>query len=180
MIQDVKAFFFDLHDNKVNQKYNKTLPYSFHLEMVYLQGEKFKHLITNRNELLNSFSFESIWYSVVVGLYGHDAIEDARLTYNDLKERFGTESAEIIYLCTEEKGRNRSERHSEKYYVELSQNNLAVFVKLCDLIANVKFSFLTNSSMFEKYKSEYPKVKHFLYKEEYKEMFDYLEKIFGI
>jgi (p)ppGpp synthase/HD superfamily hydrolase len=167
---DVRVFFFNLHDKEVNQKYNKTLPYSFHLEMVYIQGVKFKHLIGNVD----------MWDCVVIGLFGHDAIEDARLTYNDLKERFGKESAEIIYLCTEEKGRFRSERHSEKYFSELSQNNMAVFVKLCDLIANVRFSFLSNSTMFDKYKNEYPKVKHYLYKEEYKEMFDYLEKIFNI
>ena len=40
-----RAYFTHLHDVECNQKYNKTLPYSFHLEMVHLQGEKFFHII---------------------------------------------------------------------------------------------------------------------------------------
>jgi (p)ppGpp synthase/HD superfamily hydrolase len=167
-----RDYFFDLHDIQCNQKYNKTLPYSFHLDMVHKQGEKFKHVLDP--------NFILYWADVVVGLYGHDSLEDARLTYNDIKDRFGKEAAEIIYCCTEERGRTRSDRHSDKYFEELRENDLAIFVKLCDIIANVKFSLLSNSSMFNKYKQEYPNVKQWLYKREYQIMFDYLEQLFSI
>lgn len=166
-----REYFFDLHDVQCNQKYNKTLPYSFHLDMVYKQGEKFKQVLGP------NFPY---WSDIVTGLYGHDAVEDARLTYNDIKDRFGERAAEIIYCCTEERGRTRYERHSLTYFEELSMNDLAIFVKLCDIIANVKFSLLSNSSMFKKYKQEYAEVKKWLYKREYQIMFDYLEQLFSI
>lgn len=168
-LRDFKDYFYHRHDVEVNQKYNKTLPYSFHLDMVEKQGIKFKHLIDSSNE--------AIW----IGIYGHDSIEDARMTYNDLIVLCGTEAAEIIFLCTEDKGRNRADRKSDVWYNQLVKNKEAVFVKLCDIIANVKFSLLTNSSMYFKYKSEYTqKVRPMLYCKEYKEMFEYLDKLLSM
>lgn len=170
-------YFCKLHDIDCNQKYNKTLPYSFHLHMVNAQIEKFIHLVNN-NETID----DSVDRAVIFAAgYGHDSIEDARITYNDIIELFGQDVAEVIYLCTEERGRNRSERHSNVWFHQLKQNRLAVFVKLCDIIANVKFSLLTNSSMFLKYKSEYyQKVKPHLFRDEFEEMFLYLERLFSV
>lgn len=169
-IKQAKDYFYNLHDIEVNQKYNKVLPYSFHLEMVAKQAEKFEHLIPCDNPY-----YTNIWVSI----YGHDSIEDARLTYNDLVTKFNKEIAEIIYLCTEDKGRTRNERKSEIWYKELSKNKDAVFVKLCDIMSNSLFSLLSNSSMYDKYKREYvEKVKPNLYTQEYEQMFNYLDKIY--
>jgi (p)ppGpp synthase/HD superfamily hydrolase len=171
-IRDIRDYFVELHDNRCNQKYDNNLPYSFHLDLVYKQAEKFEKFIP---------SDDPYYTAVLVGVYGHDSIEDARVTYNDIRNIFGEIAAEIIYLCTENKGRNRSERKSDSWYDELKTNDLAVFVKLCDIIANVKYSLLTNSSMFDKYREEYfIKVKPHLYTEEYSEMFEYLESLFTI
>lgn len=161
-------YFNHLHDIECNQKYDG-LPYSFHLDAVRAQYQKYQHLITKE------------YYDVSVAIDGHDSIEDARLTYNDIKEMFGVVVAEIIYLCTENRGRTRDERKSVIWYSELNQNKSAVFVKLCDILANVKYSLLMNSSMFKKYKSEYlTKVKPILYFEPYKPMFDELDKLFEV
>lgn len=166
---EAEKFFKNLHDIECNQKYAKILPYSFHLEMVNKQAEKFANLIPSENA--------PVW----VGIWGHDSIEDARLTYNDIKDMFGVEAAEIIYLCTENKGRTRADRKDDVWYHQLKTNEGAVFVKLCDIIANVKFSLLTNSSMFSKYKAEYnQKVRPLLYCEKYRDMFEYLDKLFII
>lgn len=170
--QDPKQYFSHLHDVEVNQKYAKTLPYSFHLDLVANQASRFSHHIPSDYPY-----YSAVWAAI----YGHDSIEDARLTYNDVKEMFGEIAANIIYLCTEDKGRNRSERKSERWYQELRTNDLAVFVKLCDIIANSLFSLSTGSSMFKKYKSEYiQKVKPHLYCEEYKDMFGFLDKIYEL
>jgi len=172
MNNSAKNYFYNLHDVECNQKYNKTLPYSFHLEMVEKQAFLFKKYIP-----VDDPYFSAVW----AGIYGHDSIEDARITYNDVKDRFGELAAEIIYLCTEDKGRTRSDRKTEKWYEELKTNEFAVFVKLCDIIANVKFSLLTNSSMFNKYKSEYQqKVKPMLFTVQYIDMFNYLDKLFEV
>lgn len=170
-MEKIIKYFCDLHDIGVNQKYAGSLPYSFHLEMVGKQAYKFKHLIP---------SYDNLWETIIISCYAHDAIEDARKTYNDILELCGEDVADIVYCCTEDKGKNRSERHSDKFYNDLRKNKWAIFVKLCDIIANVKFSLLTNSTMFSKYKKEYSKTKEFLYENDFEEMFDYLEKLFAV
>lgn len=170
-----EVYFTHLHDVECNQKYSKTLPYSFHLGKTYKQGVKFKHLIYK-----NCPSSAQDWANVITGLWGHDSLEGDFVTYNDLKALYGEVAAEIIYRCTDERGRTRLDRHSDKQLQELAEHRLAVFVKLCDLIANVKFGLLDNSSMFHRYKGEYPRLKGWIYREEFKEMFDYLEQLFSI
>ena len=171
-LTEVKKYFYNLHDIECNQKYSDSLPYSFHLDMVGKQANLFRHHIP-----VDDPYYTAVW----VGIYGHDSIEDARLTFNNIRDKYGEIAAEIIYLCTEYKGRTRDERKPDEFYIELSENELAVFVKLCDLIANVKFSLLTNSTMFNKYKKEYSiKVKPYLFTDEYADMFTYLDKLFDI
>jgi (p)ppGpp synthase/HD superfamily hydrolase len=169
---DTKEYFCNLHDVTCNQKYNKTLPYSFHLEMVAAQARKFEHLIPV-DDPYNS----AVW----IAIWGHDSLEDARLNYSEIKEMWGEIAADIIYLCTEDKGKNRIQKKSHTWYNQLKTNDLAVFVKLCDIMANVKFSLLANLSMFDMYRREYSEmVAPHLYCEEYKEMFNHLKSIFTI
>lgn len=159
------------HDIVCNQKYDDTLPYSFHLEAVAKQVGLFDHIIKDCN--LNR-------YNLICGAYGHDLIEDARMTYNDVVKLSSVEVADIIYCCTEEKGRDRNGRHNQKYFDELKVNREAVFVKLCDIIANIKYSLLTNSSMYNKYGKEYPKLKSELYRAEFDDMFKYIERLLSV
>jgi hypothetical protein len=66
----------------------------------------------------------------------------------------GQEAADIIYAVSNEKGKNRKERANDKYYEGIRNTPGAVFVKLCDRIANVQYSKMTGSRMFEMYKKE--------------------------
>jgi (p)ppGpp synthase/HD superfamily hydrolase len=167
---DVKSFFINLHDVECNQKYSKKYPYSLHLEAVRATVEKFLYLINDpiEKEL------------VIIGAWGHDSIEDARLSYNDVKQRFGEDAAEIIFLCTEMRGRDRKERKDVVFYEQLSKNDLAVFVKLCDIAANISFSILTNSTMIDRYKKEFPIVLAFLHMEKYSPLFDYIHRLLNV
>lgn len=163
-------YFINLHDVEVNQKYADYLPYSFHLKAVAAQHTKFQHLIDAEDREVT-----------FVGCYAHDSIEDGRLSYNDLKKLGGEALAEIVFLCTDHKGRNRDERKPPQLYIDLGKNELALFVKLCDLIANLKFSLLTNSRMFETYKREYyDKMVTYAENPKYDEMYDYIELILRI
>lgn len=184
--QTIANYFRNLHDVEVNQKYAgvRALPYSFHLDMVAEQAKLFGNL-TNMSD--NALTF---------ALYGHDAIEDARLTYNDLltkakdlihSEVFDQMAVDAIYYCTECRGKNRDERHSAEYYEGLCNRPNAIYVKLCDIIANVKFSLLENSSMFNKYKSEWVTFRTYLFKhvpndllEIYSPMITYLNDLLSI
>lgn len=185
----MRELIYKIHDQDCNQKYAETLPYSFHLKCVEAQGEKFIHLI-DKGVIRNDENYRArvTYYKDLVrmALASHDIIEDGRMSYNDVT-RIGTSYfensvagemlAEIVYCVTDEKGRNRKERKSDKYYKELSKNKLAVFVKLADISANTLFSKMTGGSMYEKYKQEFNQFKQECYIEEYKEFFDYLQKL---
>lgn len=172
-MKNFKEYVFDRHDNYCNQKYgNYNLPYSFHLECVLQQSLLFKDLLKDDEDRV-------VYFAALL----HDGIEDARLTYNDIVEvvteyvnkGFAVRVADIIYAVTDEKGKNRAERKNDKYYKELSENKLAVFVKLSDIAANTLYSKLTGSSMYKKYKSEFGGFKEKCFIEEYSPFFDYVE-----
>lgn len=158
------------HDVECNQKYDKTLPYSFHLNLVAKQVIKFKYLLNNDD-----------YSKALCGAWGHDLIEDARITFNDIVEMSGDkEIADIIYACTELRGHNRSERHGIEYIQGLRDCRLGLFVKLCDIAANVGFGLLTNSSMYEKYKEEFIPFREKVYREEFDDLFKYIGKLLTI
>lgn len=168
------------HDVECNQKYNDYLPYSFHVKMVEAQGDKFAHLLR----------FDEVPI-VKAGCGSHDLIEDARMNFNGivaLAMMYGATKqqaeriAEIVILCTEfSRGHNRAERKPEEFYIALQGDKLAAFVKLCDIIANSLFSCLSNSSMFEKYKKEFPKLQSYLsVHTELLPMLNYLRQIYAL
>lgn len=173
------------HDIECNQKYDGNLPYSFHLNLVAKQVKKFDYILKPEEKIL-----------VLYGAWGHDLIEDARVTYNDVKlfkhpsplwngkvieDDFEMpQLADIIYACTELRGKNRSERHGAEYIKGLKDCRLGLFVKLCDIAANIGYGLLTNSGMYDKYKIEFPKLKEQLYTEEFKPLWDYIEKLLNI
>ena len=92
--------------------------------------------------------------AVMFGAWFHDSIEDARLTYNDVRKRarsLGLDeaqafmAAEIVYALTNEKGRTRAERAGVKYYEGIRAVPYAPMVKLADRMANVRFSLRQTS-----------------------------------
>jgi (p)ppGpp synthase/HD superfamily hydrolase len=105
--------------------------------------EDFQHLL---DEELNVHCGKAV--------FGHDLIEDTRVSYNDVKNQLGEEAADIIYAVTNDKGKNRKERAGDNYYEGIRNTPGAVFVKLCDRIANVQYGKMTKSRMFEMYKKE--------------------------
>ena len=132
-----------------NHMYDTYLPYEFHLRMVVATAAKYLYLLPDSND-----GEESFRDGVILGAWGHDLIEDTRVSYNDVREVLGRYAAEIIYAVTNEKGKNRKERANAAYYKGIRQTPGAVFVKLCDRIANVQYSKMTGSRMFEMYKKE--------------------------
>lgn len=161
VIEEIRLTAWNLHES-VGQTYDKTLPYGHHLSMVADAAVKYGY------EVIND---ESDIIPVVFAAYFHDSIEDARLTYNDVvsvAERFmnpeqSVIAAEIVYALTNDKGRTRKERAGEHYYAGIRETPYAPFVKLCDRLANMTYSFNgtndSNNHMHEVYQSEWP---HFI------------------
>jgi (p)ppGpp synthase/HD superfamily hydrolase len=144
-----------------NHMYDTYLPYSFHLRMVAHTAEKYKHLLDNlldyytgKQEFARDDNSITLRIACMRAVWGHDLIEDCRVSYNDVKHELGQEAADIIYAVSNEKGKTRKERANAAYYEGIRKTPGAVFVKLCDRIANVQYSKMTGSRMFEMYQKE--------------------------
>lgn len=189
-MKNFREFIYNQHNIVCNQKYAGTLPYSTHLGFVEAQGEKFIHLVDS-GRLVNKQNHRSVPVSykdiVRYALIAHDSIEDARMTYNNVLEAVNTEKfgnykaavmvADIVYCVTDEKGKDRKGRKNDKYKKELRENELAIFVKLADLTANMLFSKLSGSRMYAQYKKEWIEFKKIMYLHKYDEFFNYIDTI---
>ena len=149
----------EIHRN-VNQLYGGYLPYEFHLRLTASYVTRYAYLLTlQENELQTLYA----------AAYFHDTLEDARLTYHDLQKEFRQlndkgcsilidSAAEIVYALTNEKGRNREERADERYYNGIRKTKYASFVKMCDRLANMRYSTLLGirQRMADIYEQELP------------------------
>jgi len=170
-------WIIDQHES-TNHKYDKYLPYEFHLKMVANQVTKHGSLLSENF----STGSEVTGKDILLAAWGHDLIEDTRVSYNDVVRALGPKAADIIYAVTNEKGKNRSERANEKYYEGIRNTPGAVYVKLCDRIANVQYSKMIGSRMFEMYKNENKDFERMLGRytdnKNLEKMFKYLENLF--
>jgi (p)ppGpp synthase/HD superfamily hydrolase len=173
---------------KTNHFYDTYLPYSFHLRMVNQVAQDYKHLLDDTKDYYTGESYRgprqeqvTLREACMAATFGHDLIEDCRVSYNDVKQHLGQEAADIVYTVTNDKGKNRKERAGERYYLGIRNTPGAVFVKLCDRIANVQYSKMTKSRMFEMYKKENIDFMVSLGRQvgnPYEEMFQYLINLF--
>ena len=77
------------------QTYNDEVPYTYHLDNVV--------------KILQQFSLTDP--VMICAGYLHDTIEDTTRSYNDIKDRFGEDVAELVFCVTSELGRNLSLIH---------------------------------------------------------------------
>lgn len=170
----MRDWCIDQHRN-TNHYYDKYLPYEFHLRMVVQVFNDFKHLLTK-----DLFGRVNITFEVIeLACWGHDLIEDTRTSYNDVKNVLGVNAAEIIFALTNETGRTRKDRANWAYYEKIRNTKGAIFVKLCDRIANVQYSKMTKSRMFEMYKEENAEFMTKVWAHAYPEMQQYLINLFN-
>lgn len=158
----------------IHEKCGKTygdmkLPYAFHLNMVVRFVDYFRPLLKTNDEYFIAAS--AAWL--------HDTIEDCGLNYNDIASDFNKEIADIVYDVSNELGKNRKERHA-KTLPKIKANRLAIFVKVCDRLANTVHSKFSDGSMYGKYVAEWPQFCEELWTEEFKDMFDYYEKLIDL
>lgn len=166
-LKGIEKAAFEIHE-RVNQKYGGILPYGFHLKLTASYVTKYGHLIATD---------EVDIFILYAAAYLHDTIEDARMTYHDVVDfirDFNTHAfslpeayirqieqqvPEIVYALTNEKGRTRAERADDVYYKGIRETPFAAFIKMCDRLANIKYTtlFVLTDRMFNVYKNEYPR-----------------------
>lgn len=162
MIDKAKAYGISCH-RTTNHLYDGK-PYEVHLTLVFETAQKFIHLIPDEAQA-----------HVLSACWVHDVIEDCRQTYNDVKQATDERVAELAYALTNEKGKTRKERANDKYYAGIRETPHAVFVKLCDRIANYEYSKRGNNRMAELYEKENSEFMKKLFDAQYEEMFVYLD-----
>jgi len=168
-IDNAENFAIISHGN-TNHYYDEYLPYEFHLRMVVKAAKDFIKLVP-----------KDLRDNVIAACWLHDAIEDVRLTYNDVKAQTNEHVAEMVRAVTNYgRGRDRIERMPDFVYDDIRNTEFATFVKLADRIANVQYSKMTGSSMFKKYSKEQEHFKSKLFVDgQYIEMWEYLDNIFN-
>lgn len=143
IIDEAKLVAIKAHSN---QSYSEVFPYEKHLQDVV--------------DILIKFGFTQPEYLIAGWL--HDSSEDTTLHYNDIRQHFGEEVAEIVFAVTDELGRNRKERKL-KTFPKIRANNKAITIKLADRMANISHGLRMNSKQVQMYRKEYPEFRKALY-----------------
>jgi (p)ppGpp synthase/HD superfamily hydrolase len=175
----VQSLADELHDG-VNHMYGnaKDLPYIYHLLETEECLDMLTYLFPDQFDLEGLREKDSLSKHVILRAAGflHDTIEDTRVSYNELRDLVqsnlsllfrgqldtiechvnATKVVEIVFACTDVRGRTRDERHGGDYWSLLLSNEDNVLVKLADRFANSKYSLTSKSSMFKKYTEEFP------------------------
>lgn len=183
-----------------NHLYDEYLPYRFHLEMVVGNAMRYIDLEVPKNELtgsdIDNREKDLLRFVIYSGCWCHDLIEDARINYNGIftivklyimnglnytdADKSARQVAGIVYAVTNEKGKNRHERESDKYFEGIRNTEHATFVKLCDRLANIEYSKMTawkDSGKLEMYRKEHARFKEQLYSDKYLLMFNKMDSL---
>lgn len=118
--------------------------YVFHLDMVANKMESFDNIFRDYNDYVNS----------CIAAYYHDGIEDAQLSFNDVKDNTNIIVARIVLGVTDVHEENRLLRHLATMGKTVKDYR-AIILKMCDLWGNGSYSKDNGSSMYKKYKFEY-------------------------
>lgn len=142
-ILEAQIYSLKKHEHQTYDE-NPLVPYSVHLFFAVTFGLQYLYLLDkNKHEI------------AIMALWLHDVREDLGISYNEIKQKFGFDVAEIVYCLTNNDGRTREEKAVNTYGPKTSTNRLAVYGKLCDRLANVKYGTLKESSMLKKQKKEF-------------------------
>jgi (p)ppGpp synthase/HD superfamily hydrolase len=117
-----------------NQSYGGK-PYAYHLEQVYKNTVKYGGSTTQQ-----------------IAAWLHDVIEDTSTTKAEVSKEFGSAVATLVDLLS-----NRGSK--ETTYKRIRSSKDAVFVKLCDRLANV-----SAGAKNDMYRKQHPLFKSILYK----------------
>lgn len=132
----------DFH-NKANCKYDGKY-YVFHLDMVVDGIMKYETVFLNHKD----------YRVAAISGYYHDLIEDAQLSFNDVKAASNRRVALVVLAVTDVHEENRLLRHLFTMGKTV-KDYIAIIVKMADMRSNGLYSKENGSSMYKKYVEEY-------------------------
>lgn len=127
----------------------------YHLGQKYGNKDYFYHLEQVANLSRSIYEIDEI----EIVAYLHDTVEDTALTLDEIRAEFGDYIANNVWVCTDERGRNRKERKRSTYkkLAEARKNlclHLGIAVKVSDRLANVIECSKTSPSLLNMYRGE--------------------------
>lgn len=160
------------------QLYAGALPYTHHLIAVEHQVRRWFPTFSDEYDHYHFTSEhqQEAWYTymltdglvtwqpsklrehLVAAAWLHDVIEDTLVKRKELEELFGKFVARVVWNVTDESGENRRIRHALTY-PKIREFAPALFLKLCDRIANVE----QGGSLVQMYRKEFEDFKRALY-----------------
>lgn len=139
--------------------------YSTHLEKVLFFIHKYR-----------DFNQEAWFHTAEVLGWLHDIIEETHVTQTNISELFGPQIASTVHALTPDKHLSRRELLNSDFYSNLHNFPHAVFVKICDRLANVEYcTYFPNPKKMKMYRTEQARFRKQLYKEEHHGMWEELE-----
>lgn len=150
-----------LYDNK---------PYSTHIDLVLKYHDKYKHYIP-----------EELLKNIENAICFHDVLEDCDgVVHEDIINIIGKDSFNYVVAVTNADGKNRTEKLL-KTIPKILNHPESIYIKLCDRLANVKYSLKQKmrgetNNKYNMYLKEYTVFRYFLKtKNQYEKMWDELD-----
>jgi (p)ppGpp synthase/HD superfamily hydrolase len=167
MVYKAKKYATEKH-HLMGQEYDGA-PYTKHLEMVVSVAKKYINYIDLSHRA-----------DVIAACWCHDLIEDTTVTMEQLSKQTNENVAEIVFAVSNEPSITRAERNW-KTFSKIGKNELGIFVKLCDRIANSTNSKIHAPKIYTKYENDFPTLKYCLQKRKgtYKKMWRELEILYN-
>jgi (p)ppGpp synthase/HD superfamily hydrolase len=155
LIKEARELAFCYH---ADQKYGNS-PYSDHLQMVV-------NLVRIYSSMIPKDDLED----VICAAYLHDILEDTLCTHDEILRALNPRILLLVKLLT----KNGSD--PESYFNQVAQDDLAIFIKLCDRYANVLACVQDdNYEKLNKYKKQNPYLIRILLNKNYIELMEGIE-----
>jgi len=135
------------------QLYAGSLPYTHHLAAVEGQVRRWFPLYNDDRR----YVYRTL-EDVIAAAWLHDVREDCGVKDKEVRELFGHVVADLVEAVTNEDGENRRIRHALTY-PKIRKDELAVFLKLCDRLANLE----QGGSLLDMYLKEHEDFRRALY-----------------
>ena len=159
-VKDAATFAAKVHGD---QEYGPDLPYTYHLDQVCEIVKRFGGTTTHQ-----------------IAAWLHDVVEDTPVKVIEVQTKFGSRIAQIVDLVSNRKPTKpvtpESKREAKRKTWNLTRcSKDAVFVKLCDRLANV-----TAGSKNDMYRGQHATFKSILYREgEFDELWKEIDQKLG-
>jgi (p)ppGpp synthase/HD superfamily hydrolase len=158
LIKRARELAFLYHEK---QKYGNH-PYSYHLQNVVNVVRIFSSLIPKK----------SLEDAICIA-YLHDILEDTICTQDEILRASNPRILLAVKLLT------KKDSDFEKYFEQIAQDDLAIFVKLCDRYCNIIESINgNNKNKLAKYEKQNPKFIEILFRKNYIDLIEELRFLF--